>query len=173
MDLSPVASDVLRAPPSARFAFVTMIIAVLLYLIPPTGTWMMVRPDLPLVVLLYWSIHQPRYGGFLIAFLLGLVIDVVDGHVLGQHAIAYCVAVYLALALRLRVLKFAFWQQALHVVGMLLAAQAVLALTNFFLPTVFPGFAYFLGSVTGAIFWLPIAYAIEYVQAQAAARREA
>jgi rod shape-determining protein MreD len=172
MDLAPFSADVLRAPPGARFVFVTIVVAVVVHLIPPNSVWLLVRPELPLVVLLYWTIHQPRHAGFVVAFLLGLAMDVADASVLGQHPFAYAVAVYLALSIRLRVLKFQLWQQALHVLAILLVAQAVMAFTNLFLPTIFPGLAYFTSSFTGALCWIPIAFAIDYIQVMTARRNE-
>jgi rod shape-determining protein MreD len=163
--------DVLHEPPSARFIFISLIIAFLLYLLPSSGTLLFLRIELPLLVLLYWSIHQPNRVGFAAAFIIGLLVDVSDGNILGQHAIAYTLAVFLALVLRLRILKFKLWQQALHVLALLLASQLLVALTHLFLPSTFPGWGYFVASFFGALLWPVITFALEYPQVLAARAR--
>ncbi len=168
MDLAPASRDELRAPPGIRLVFVTLVAACILQLIPIDRALSAVRPDLPLVLLVYWAIYQPRLVGFIVAFILGIVMDVAAAGVIGQHCLTYVVAVYLALILRVRILKFRLWQQALHVLAILLAAQVVLALTYAFLPSTFPGMTFFLGGVFGALLWLPIAIAIEYLHARRA-----
>ena len=55
-------------------------------------------PDFLALVLLYWCIQEPRYVGVGTAWAVGLVMDVADATVFGQHALAYAV-----LALRGRI----------------------------------------------------------------------
>ena len=64
----------------------------------------MARPDFLLVMLLYWSMHESRNIGQGWGFALGLLMDVADSALLGQHALAYVVATYLIQLLRLRLL---------------------------------------------------------------------
>ncbi len=163
--------DVLHEPPSARFIFISLIIAFLLYLLPTSGALLFLRVELPLLVVLYWSIHQPNRVGFAIAFVMGLLVDVSDGNILGQHAIAYTLAVFLALVLRLRILKFKLWQQALHILALLLVSQLLVALTHLFLPSTFPGWGYFVASFSGALLWPVITFSLEYPQVLAARAR--
>lgn len=163
--------DVLHEPPSARFIFISLIIAFLLYLLPTSGALLFLRVELPLLVVLYWSIHQPNRVGFAIAFVMGLLVDVSDGNILGQHAIAYTLAVFLALVLRLRILKFKLWQQALHILALLLVSQLLVALTHLFLPSTFPGWGYFVASFFGALLWPVITFSLEYPQVLAARAR--
>lgn len=163
--------DVLHEPPSGRYIFLTIIIAFLVYLLPGSGKLVFLRIDLPLIVLIYWCIHQPNRVGFAVGFVLGLLVDVTDGNILGQHAIAYTLAIYLAMALRLRILKFKLWQQALHILAFLLLSQILVALTHLFLPSTFPGIGYFAVSFIGALLWPAITFLIEYPQILAARAR--
>jgi rod shape-determining protein MreD len=171
MSLIAGTKDVLHEPPSGRFVFITLAIAFLLYLLPASGALLFLRVELPLLVVLYWSIHQPNRVGFAVAFVLGLLVDVSDGNILGQHAIAYALAVFLALVLRLRILKFKLWQQALHILALLLVSQLLVALTHLFLPSTFPGWGYFVASFFGALLWPVITFALEYPQILAARAR--
>lgn len=171
MSIIGTPKDVLHEPPSLRYVLITIIISFLLYLLPADGALVFLRVDLPLLVILYWCIHQPNYVGFAIGFTFGLLVDVTDGNILGQHAIAYTLAIFLALIIRLRILKFKLWQQALHVLALLLISQMLVALTHLFLPSAFPGWAYFIASFIGALLWPAITFALEYPQILAARAR--
>ncbi len=168
MSLIADPKDVLRDPPSARLVFVSLLLAFLIYLLPTGGSLIFLRPELPLIVLIYWCIHHPRYGGFLVGFIIGLLVDVADGNILGQHALAYTMAIFFTLVLRLRILKFKLWQQALHVLAILLASQVLVVITHLFLSTTFPGWGYFLASFVGTLFWPAISIVLEYPQILAA-----
>lgn len=164
MSLIADPKDVMREPPSLRFVLISVILAFLIYLLPGEGILLYVRVELPLIVLLYWCIHQPKHGGFALGFALGLLVDVADGNILGQHAFSYTLAIFLTLVLRLRILKFKLWQQALHILAILLANQLLVALTHQFLPSTFPGWSYFLASFIGALLWPVIVFALEFPQ---------
>ena len=45
-------------------------------------------PDLLALTLAFWVVHQPRRVGVGAGFVLGLLIDVHQGALLGQHALA-------------------------------------------------------------------------------------
>ena len=60
-------------------------------------------PDLLAVVLVFWNVHQPRRVGVGVAFVFGLLMDVHEGALLGQHALAYTLLSYIAISLHRRV----------------------------------------------------------------------
>lgn len=110
-------------------------------------------PDLLAVVITFWCIHQPRKVGIGIPFALGLMMDVANGALMGQHAFAYAVLSFTAMTLSRRILWFALWPQALHVLGMLLATQVLIVAVRLFSGAPFPGFTYFIGSFISAALW--------------------
>jgi rod shape-determining protein MreD len=59
------------------------------------------------------------------AWLVGLLLDVVYGSLLGQHALAKTLVAFLVLKLHLRIRIFPAWQQAL-VVGLILAINHII-----------------------------------------------
>lgn len=75
------------------------------------AVWM---PDLLALVLVFWIVHQPLRVGVTTAFVLGLLLDVHQGAVLGQNALAYVVMAYLGTVLRRRLQWFDLGTQALH-----------------------------------------------------------
>ena len=154
-DLTPVARDVMKLPARAGLVFASFLAAYLFAVLPWSGTWLLARPDFVLLLLIFWTLHQPRSVGQGAAFAIGLLMDVSDSVLLGEHAFAYVVAVYGAQVLRVRILSFHLSEQALHVLGLTVVASCVMLLLNLLLGADFPGFSYFLSPVLTALLWAP------------------
>jgi rod shape-determining protein MreD len=155
-DLTPVARDVMKLPASVGLMFFSIIGAFLLSVLPWSGTWLLVRPDFVLLVLIFWTVHEPRSIGQGVAFALGLLMDVSDSMLLGQHALAYVIAVFGAQVLRHRILSFHLPEQTLHILGLTIMAAIVMLLLNLALGAAFPGFAFLVSPVATAVCWAPV-----------------
>ena len=138
-------------PVNPAFIALTVIAAFLLNLLP-WGQWVGV-PDFVALVLVFWSIHQPRKVGIGIAFFMGLLMDVHDASLLGQNALAYTLLSYFAIMIHRRVLWFPLAMQALHILPLLLMAQAVQLVVRLVVSGQFPGWLYFAESATAAVLW--------------------
>ena len=145
-------NEVLR-PVHPLFVAVTLIVALLLNLLPLTGTTLTLRPDFLAVVLLYWCIQAPRYVGVGIAWFMGLMMDVGDATVFGQHALAYAFLAYAAEYFRRRVLRFPLWQQAAQVAVLLALCAALVLLVRIVGGAPMPSWWYFASALTGAFLW--------------------
>lgn len=82
-------------------------------------------PDILALVLVFWSVHQPLRVGMSVAFALGLALDVHQSSLLGQHALAYSVLSYSAIALHRRLLWFSVTGQAAQVLPLFAACHAI------------------------------------------------
>ncbi len=158
-DLSPISREPMRPPAPLRVVFGSLLVALLINLLPWSDTLLLVRPDFVLLVLLFWAVYEPRVIGQGMGFALALVMDVADSALLGQHALAYVVAIFLAQVLRLRILQLTGGAQALHVGGILLVSTIVTVLLNSMLGRDFPGLALFVAPFLGALLW-PVVRAI-------------
>ena len=156
MDLSPASRDSMRLPAPLRLLVSSFIIAFLLNLLPWSGLALQVCPDFVLLILLYWSINQPRSVGQGLGFLLGLLMDVANSALLGQHALMYVVAVFLAQLLRVRVLQLSLPAQALHIGAILLLAQLISVSLNLSMGRELPGALMIVAPIIGAALWPPI-----------------
>jgi rod shape-determining protein MreD len=138
-------------PVSPVFIAFSLLIAFLLNLLP----WgrFIGAPDFVALALVFWGVHQPRKVGIGTAFCLGLLMDVHDATLLGENALAYTLLSYFAIMMHRRVLWFPLTTQAVHVLPLLLLAQAVQLLVRFVVTGKFPGWFYFLESVVSAILW--------------------
>jgi rod shape-determining protein MreD len=152
-DLTPLARDVMRSPARMGLVFFSLLAAYVLSVLPWSGWLLLVRPDFVLVVVLFWAVNEPRAMGQGLAFALGLLMDVSDSMLLGQHALAYVVAVYGAQIFRVRILSFQLPEQMLHVLGLLTAATVVMLLLNLLLGADFPGAAMFISPLLSCFVW--------------------
>ena len=170
-DLTPVARDVMKLPASAGLMFFSLLLGYMVSALPWGGRWLLTRPDVLLIVLIFWTVHEPRSIGQGMAFFMGLLMDVSDSMLLGQHALAYVVAVFGAQVLRHRILGFPLPEQTLHVLGLTLAASFTLLLLNLALGADAPSGIFLLSPVITAFLWAP-AHWILYSPAVRRRRRE-
>jgi rod shape-determining protein MreD len=142
---------ILLRPANPLFVWGSIVVALLLALLPfGASPWV---PDWVALALVFWNVHQPRRVGMAAAFVLGLLLDVHAGALLGEHALAYTLLTYGAIALHRRVQWFPIGGQMLIVLPLLLLAQAVVLLVRLWVGGEFPGWSYFLSAVVGTLLW--------------------
>jgi rod shape-determining protein MreD len=107
-------------------AILTTLLALLLQLLPLPSVLAWMRPSFAVLTVLFWSMAAPRAGGFLLAFATGLALDVFKGAVLGQHALAFALIVYVAIRYHLQLRNKPLLEQALFVGLMMLVFEAVI-----------------------------------------------
>ncbi|MEO1766598.1 rod shape-determining protein MreD [Thiobacter aerophilum] len=145
--------SVLARPPRTRFIVLTLTLSLMANLLPWNGIAVLLWPDLVALVLLYWMIHYPRRVGLASAWFLGLVMDIADGVLFGQHALGYVLIGYAAWLTHRRLQTFNPWQQALYVLGFMLLLKLTMLLIRLAFGAAFPGWLYFAGSLTAAVLW--------------------
>lgn len=104
----------------------TIVGALILSIVPLPNAVVAFRPDWVAVVLIYWSLIEPRRYGLFTAFWLGLVVDTLSGTLLGQHSLALLVIVYLSQRFYFRIRAFPASQVATVVVALLAVYQFLL-----------------------------------------------
>jgi rod shape-determining protein MreD len=143
--------DPLLLPANPLFIVVSLLAALALNLLP-LGR-LPAAPDPLALVIVFWSVHQPRRVGICVAFVFGLLMDVHDGARLGQHALAYTLLSYGAIAMHRRLLWFDLLTQALQVLPLFLLAQVVMLLVRLAAGGLFPGWSMWLAPVFQALLW--------------------
>lgn len=127
--LQPVDAAPFRLPSSPLLIWGSLMLVWLLSLLP-WRLWLP-APDLMLLLLVFWCVNEPGRIGMLSAFVFGLLMDVHDGALLGEHALTYVLAAYGGVALHRRLQRFNAVAQAIHLlpvfVGAVLVAHAVQA----------------------------------------------
>jgi rod shape-determining protein MreD len=157
-------------PVNPLFIIASLFVAFLLNLLP-WGHWIGI-PDFVALVLIFWSIHQPRKVGIGIAFMMGLLMDVHDATLLGENALSYTLLSYFAIMIHRRVLWFKLTTQALHVFPLLLMMQAVQMVIRLMVGGNFPGLLYFSESVMTTALWPVVTWILLAPQRRAINRDE-
>jgi rod shape-determining protein MreD len=150
----PRAGSQLLLPVNPIFIVVSLMVAFGINVLPLGRVPAM--PDMLALTLAFWSVHQTRRVGPGTAFFFGLVMDVHDGALLGQHALAYTLLSYFAVALSRRLLWFSLPQQAVQVLPLFVAAHAVALIVRMIAGGMFPGWDIFVAPVIEAALW-PVA----------------
>ncbi|MDX1319927.1 MAG: rod shape-determining protein MreD [Oceanospirillum sp.] len=131
----------------------TFVFALLLAAMPLPDAFLWVQPEWATMVLIYWCIALPHRVGVFAGFFLGLCMDLLDGSLLGQNALAMSVIAYVALILYQRMRNYGALQQAM-MVGLLISIsllifQWVQNLTSVAADTL----AFLLPAITSMLLW--------------------
>ncbi len=114
----------LLLPANPHFIALSLLLALMLHMLLGLlgQSWL---PDVLAVVLVFWTIHQPRRVGMLTAFVLGLVVDVHESTLLGQNALAYVCMSHFASVIHRRVLWFPLREQIWQVLPLFVMAAVI------------------------------------------------
>ncbi len=136
-----------------RIVIPTLLVALMLHMWPLPEWLEYARPEWLVLVLMYWALAMPEQVGVTVAWFVGLLLDVSQGAILGQHAVGLVVVVYIINTQYQRIRVFSLAQQAL-VVMLLLLIKLVLVLWVSGMVGQAPDIAlYFLPALTGAVIW--------------------
>lgn len=149
--MMPRGSDQLLLPVNPSFIWASLLAALAVNLVP-LGR-MPAMPDLLALTVVFWNVHQPRRVGIGAAFVFGLVMDVHEGALLGQHALAYTLLSYFAITIHRRLLWFSVPSQAVQILPLFFAAHAVSVVIRLLAGGVFPGWELLLAPVFEALLW--------------------
>ncbi|HEY7672713.1 MAG TPA: rod shape-determining protein MreD [Gammaproteobacteria bacterium] len=148
----------------------TLVGALILAALPLPESVAAFRPDWAVIVLLYWSLIAPRRYGLLTALWMGLALDTLSGALLGQHALALLIVVYLSQRFYLRIRVFPVSQLAVTVVLLLSLYQFTLFWIDGVAGRTVPLIERWGPVITGAVVFALILTAFERRRQAAAAR---
>lgn len=145
----------LLLPVNPAFIWFSLLVAMGLDMLLGMAIWGRAAwvPDLLAVTLVFWSVHQPLRIGVGVAFFFGLLIDVHQGSLLGQHALAYTVLGFFAVSMHRRLLWFPVPNQAVQVLPLFVAGHLLTLLVRTAVGGDFPGWPIFLAPVIEASLW--------------------
>ena len=132
----------------------SLVLTLILALVPLPDSVAPLRPDWVAVVLVYWSLMAPRRFSLLTAFWMGLILDVLSGALLGQHALALLVIVYIAEKFHLRLRVFPVSQLAITVLLLLGLYEFILFWVDGMAGRTVPLLERWVAPLTGTLVWL-------------------
>lgn len=145
----------LLLPANPVFIWFSLLCALLLNALMSTAVWGRApwAPDFLALTLVFWGVHQPLRIGVGVAFLFGLVMDVQQGALLGQHALAYTALAFLAVSMHRRMLWFDVFTQMVQLVPLLMVSHLLQLLVRMVSGSSFPGWSLFLSPLLEGILW--------------------
>jgi rod shape-determining protein MreD len=139
---------------SRRLPVIACIVAALMLAIAPMPDWASpFRPDWVALTLIYWAMTLPRTYSIGTAWIVGIVLDVAQGTLLGQHAIALCFVAYIAVKFHLQFRVFPTSQMSATVFAILAFYQFILFWVNGVAGVNAPAVTYWGPVITGALIW--------------------
>ena len=142
-------------PVSGFFIAASLLVALLLNWLPWHGIGLAMRPDFVALVLLYWCTHKPYRVGIGMAWMVGILADVADASLFGQHALAYSVLAFGGVVLHRRVQMFDLRQQTMQIFPLLLLSYIVYATVHWQLRGHI-AWEYFIGCAVATLLWAPL-----------------
>lgn len=135
-------------------SFGVSVVAALLLCLYPLPMWLLpARPDWLALLVVYWIRRLPHGFGVGWAWLIGLLMDGLEGGVLGRHAFALAVVAYAGLLLRRRMLLYSLPQQVALVCALCAMHQILLYWVQNLTGHAPPSLVFLMGSLTSAFLW--------------------
>ncbi len=124
------------------------------------------RPQWVALVVIYWAIALPHRFGPVIAWVTGLVLDVLMSNLLGHYALLLAVTAYAAGRLHQRIRMYGLWQQSLVILGMMTVYQMI----SYWIA----GMSgegrwsewYLMGAISSALIWPTVFLVLRYLRRQ-------
>jgi rod shape-determining protein MreD len=133
--------------------YLTLLVGFILTIMPLPEWATTYRPQWVALILIYWCMALPERIGVGVGWTTGLLLDVLTGTLLGQHALGFSVVTYIMLRLHLRVRVMPLRQQV-FTIFILLLVERLLALwstgaANYPTPTLW----YWITPVVSTLLW--------------------
>ena len=135
----------------------TFAAAMLLTIIPLSDGFSALRPDWVALTLIFWCLALPDRVSVGSGIIAGLLLDVLTGTLLGQHALALSLVAYICVRLHQRIRIYPMWQQALTVLLLLILHQLLTLWIDSTIGRPTRPLSYWLPSLIGAALW-PLVY---------------
>ncbi|OAI48843.1 hypothetical protein AYO45_00790 [Gammaproteobacteria bacterium SCGC AG-212-F23] len=133
--------------------YISLFIALVLTLLPMPSWFGWLRPHWILLVLIYWAMTQPYQVNVGTAWVVGIILDVLTGTLLGEHALGLTVITYFVVRFQSRLQMFPLLQQGLCVFLLVVLYQAILFSVQGFLGDAPKTMLYWLASITSVLIW--------------------
>ena len=132
---------------------ITLFVGLMLSIMPLPDAVQPFRPDWLALLLIFWAMQLPRSWSVGTAWIIGVVLDVSYGTLLGQHAVAMCVIVFITVRFHLLMRVFPLSQLTATIFALIALYQFILFWINGVAGVSAPSIAYWGPVVTGTILW--------------------
>ena len=141
---------------------ITIVLGLFLTLITlPLGYY---APEWMLLVVIYWAIAMPSNNKMFLAFLSGIILDIVFGQALGVSSLFYVVLIYFTLRLYNSLRYMTIAQQAVVLFFFIFIKQHLLVWLYYIIDRNIDYQALLIGSIISALVWPLIYYTLRFVR---------
>jgi len=127
--------------------------ALMLSIAPLPGWAETFRPPWVVLILIYWSMTLPNHYSVGSGWMAGMILDVAQGTLLGQHALALTLVIYVTVKFHLQLRQFPMLQLSATVFALLALYQFILFWINGVMGVNSPSVTYWGPVISGAIIW--------------------
>jgi rod shape-determining protein MreD len=118
----------------------------------PVG-WFEFRPEWLGLIVFYWTFRAPAQFGIVMAWCLGLLLDILESTPLGVNAMAMALIAFLVLTVHHRLRMYPLPQQCLMVFLLVGINQMLVHFVKQLFGADTPGFSYLWPALTSAVAW--------------------
>lgn len=136
--------------------WLVFIVAAALVSLPMPDWFTPFRPPWAAIAVIYWIMMWPRVFGVGSAWVVGLLLDILQGDLLGQHAFALSIIGYLTLRFHLQIRIFPLWQLTTTVFALLFIDAFILFWIDGVAGNPPAGYARWTQVIIGGVLWPPI-----------------
>ncbi len=115
--------------------------------------WFQFRPEWLGLIVFYWTFRAPAQFGILMAWCLGLLLDILESTPLGVNAMGMALIAFLVLTIHQRLRMYPLPQQCLMVFLLLGINQMLVHFVKQLLGAESAGFSYLWPALTSALAW--------------------
>jgi rod shape-determining protein MreD len=133
--------------------YVSLLIALMLSALPLPENLQWWRPEWVVLVLLYWIVALPNRVGLGAAWILGILLDVLEGSLLGLNALALTIVAYVMVLVYQRVRMFSWLQQVLFVFALVALNQIIVHWVKGILGVSAQSLMFLVPAFVSAILW--------------------
>ena len=136
--------------------WIVLLLSVAFVSVPMPDVLTPFRPPWAAIAMIYWIMMWPRVFGVGSAWIVGLLLDILQGDLLGQNALAMSVIGYLTLRFHLQIRIFPLWQLTITVFALLAVNAFILFWIDGVAGNPPAGFARWSQVLVGGILWPPV-----------------
>ncbi|MCL6415214.1 rod shape-determining protein MreD [Aestuariirhabdus sp. Z084] len=142
-----------QKPRGGLVILLSFVVALLLAVLPMPGWGQFVRPEWVALVAIYWVLALPERINIGWAWCAGLMLDVMQGTLLGQNALGLVIVAYIMTRLHRRMRMFPPLQQSFIVFVVVGLYQMIALWVRSATGAIVPGLSFLLPAITSAILW--------------------
>jgi rod shape-determining protein MreD len=158
--------EALLLPVRPWFILLSLMLGLLANMLQNMGLWGNAAwvPNILALVLVFWCVQQPRRVGIGVCFFMGLLSDVYESALLGQHALSFSVMGFLALQLHRRMQWFTGPSQALQVLPLFILGAVIDMAVRYVAGRDLPGWGGVFSPLIESVLWVPVSYLLLWPQ---------